>query len=119
MNRCPGCEHDLEIQSLSCPACGIVYSGRFRRPRLARLPAEMQHLVEELIVAETNLKEAAERLEISFPTLRKRLDALVEAMKQLREQDAAAERALLRAVDDGSLRPEEAARQIKELHGGL
>lgn len=78
----------------------------------------MQRLVEELILAETNLKEAAEQLEISFPTLRKRLDALVEAMKQLREQDAATERALLRAVEDGLLRAEEAARQIKELHGG-
>jgi hypothetical protein len=119
MHHCLNCDGVLELTRLACPACGLAYEGGFRLPRLARLSAEQQDLVERVILAGGNLKDAARDLEISFPTLRKRLDAVVEALTRLGEADGESCRALLDEVERERRAPEEAARLIKELRGGL
>ena len=119
MHRCPQCSGTVEIRHLACAACGLGLEGRFRLPRLARLSPELQELVEQLVLAGTNLKDVALRLEVSYPTLRKRLDQLIEALRRLCEEDEAETRALLEEVQHGRMRAEEAARLIKELRGGL
>ncbi len=87
-------------------------------PRLARLSPDQQRLAEALLDHGGNLKETAASLEVSYPTLRKRLDALVAALEMLRARDEARTRALLEAVEAGELAAEEAARLITEMNGG-
>jgi hypothetical protein len=97
----------------------VSYSGNFSLPRLARLSPAQQHLAEQLVLAAGNLKLMAASLEVSYPTLRKRLDELVEALARLRTDDDARTAELLKAVEAGDMKPETAARSIKELKGGL
>jgi hypothetical protein len=96
----------------------MAYEGPMAQARLARLGAEDQHLVEQIVLASGNLKEVAGVLQISYPTLRKRLDGLIESLRSLRRQDEADTRNLLDQVEHGTLRPEAAARRIRELNGG-
>ena len=103
---------------MRCPACGMAYEGRVSQARLARLSAEEQHFVEQIVLASGNLKEVAGELGVSYPTLRKRLDGLIASLSALRERDEAAARELLDQVEAGTLRAEEAARRIRELNGG-
>lgn len=119
MHHCLNCRETLEVQRLACPACRLSFEGAFHLPRLARLPSEQQHLVEQFLLAGGNLKEAARSLEISYPTLRKRLDDLIEALSRLREKDDEQAGQLLDEVEDGGRRPEEAARLIKESRGAI
>lgn len=86
--------------------------------RLARLAPEEQHLVEEIVLASCNLKEVAQSLQISYPTLRKRLDSLIASMRSLRVRDEATARKLLDQVEAGSLAAEQAARRIGEMNSG-
>lgn len=88
-----------------------------QQARLARLGPEEQHLVEEIVLASCNLKEVAQSLQISYPTLRKRLDSLIASMKTLRTSDEGQARKLLDQVEAGSLAAEEAARRIGEMNG--
>lgn len=117
MRGCAICQSELEIERMRCPACGLAYEGRIGQPRLARLAPEEQQLVEEIVLASCNLKDVARALEVSYPTLRKRVDALIGALGSLRERDEAETRRLLDEVEAGALPAEEAARRIGEMNG--
>lgn len=119
MHQCLNCASNLSVAELRCASCEISYTGDFSLPRLARLSPDQQLLAEELVLAAGNLKQMAARLEVSYPTLRKRLDDLVARLAKLRSADDARVSELLDAVETGALQPEAAARLIKELHGGI
>ncbi len=118
MNQCANCHGALQVTRLHCPACGLSYEGRFHLPRLARLEPPQQALVEEIVLAAANLKDVAGSQEISYPTLKKRLDALIAALRDLRAEDEDRCRSLLDEVEAGTIKAEEAARLIRELNGG-
>lgn len=103
---------------MSCSDCGLGFDGRFSTPRLARLSAEQQALAERILLTGGNLKEVALAEKVSYPTLRKRVDALIESLESLRESDREASRRLLEEVETGRARPEEAARLMREMNGG-
>jgi len=119
MHQCINCQSELEIRELRCAACEIGYVGDFQPPRLARLSASQQLLAEQLVLAAGNLKQMAASLEVSYPTLRKRLDELIDALTGLRSADDARADGYLKAVEAGRLTPEAAARRIKELNGAI
>lgn len=119
MHQCLNCDSSLTAAKLHCDTCQVSYVGNFSLPRLARLPAGQQHLAEQLVLAAGNLKLMAANLEVSYPTLRKRLDELVETLDALRSQDDVRAAELLAAVEAGDMQPEVAARLIKELKGAL
>jgi hypothetical protein len=119
MHQCLNCSSTLAVTNLSCGTCGVSYSGRFLLPRLGRLSPDQQRLAEHLVLAAGNLKQMSANLEVSYPTLRKRLDELVAALADLRKADEAAAAGLLDEVERGGTTPESAARLIRELNGAL
>ena len=117
MRECVNCHGPLQAARLSCPACGLSFEGTFYMPRLARLDPDQQQLAEQLILAAGNLKDVAAALDVSYPTLRKRLDTLIVALRDLRAADETQISEFLRAVEAGTMTAETAARLIRELHG--
>ena len=117
MHKCVNCGGSIAVARMACEACGLGFEGRFNLPRLARLSAAEQDLGERLLLAGGNLKEVAGALEVSYPTLRKRLDDLIAALRRLRDEDEKRCQVYLDAVESGAMTPEEAARLIKELKG--
>ena len=118
MSRCKQCDQTLEVTELRCPACAVTFSGTFATGRLARLTGDQQRLIEQVILAGANLKEVARDSQVSYPTFRKRLDAVIADLAQLRREDEARAEALLDDVERKRLAPEAAARQIREMNGG-
>jgi hypothetical protein len=59
----------------------------------------------------------ASAIEVSYPTLRKRIDNLIAALRALREEDDAQIAEFLGAVEAGEMTAETASRLIRELHG--
>ena len=116
---CPVCTKNLEITQLSCHSCDIRLEGAFRAPRLARLAPDYQKFVEALVLCGGNLKELTELLEISYPTLRKRLDTVIDALRGLKKEDEKAIGGILQQIEAGTLSAEKGLRQIKELNGEL
>lgn len=119
MHQCLNCHSTLAVAKLHCDTCGITYAGSFSLPRLARLSPAQQQLAEQLVLAAGNLKLMAANLGVSYPTLRKRLDELVAALRELRAADSEQADKYLGAVEAGEMVPETAERLIKELQGGL
>jgi hypothetical protein len=75
-------------------------------------------LAERIVLAAGSLKDVAGALDISYPTLRKRLDALIRALEDLQARDDEQIRRLLDRVEAGAMTSEEAARLIREMNGG-
>ena len=119
MHQCSNCNSALVPAKLRCESCELGFTGEFQLPRLARLSPAEQQLAELLILASGNLKQMASSLEISYPTLRKRLDELMGSLNSLRAADDALAAAYLDDVEAGRLMPEAAARRIQELNGAI
>ncbi len=108
----------MDIGRYDCHHCAVQCEGGFAVPRLARLPGDMQQLAEQILLAGGNLKEVSGWQDVSYPTLRKRVDALIATLEELRREDEANVDALLADVESGAVRAEYAARRINEIHGG-
>jgi hypothetical protein len=78
----------LDVVRLACPACSTVVEGEFGIPLLARLDAEDQELLLSFLNSSGSLKELARRYGVSYPTVRNRLDALIERVEALAAAEA-------------------------------
>jgi hypothetical protein len=88
---CPSCQGLLKVQRLACETCGTMVGGSFDLPILAQLPGEDQEFIVRLIEASGSLKEMARVYGISYPTMRNRLDSLIDKIAQIRKNTDAEE----------------------------
>jgi hypothetical protein len=77
---CPVCAGELEISRLHCGSCGTTIEGEFGVGRFGRLSREQMALLESFLRSRGNLKEMERALGISYPTVRARVEALVQAL---------------------------------------
>ena len=84
---CPSCHGSLHVSQLSCPSCSTQVSGNYPLPVLMRLPAEEQAFILQFFLSGGSLKEIASQIGISYPTVRNRLDDLIEKVKQLSTEE--------------------------------
>jgi len=83
---CPSCGHNLAIKRLACPQCGTEIEGLYELPVLASLGRDDQDFVERFVTASGSLKEMARLLGVSYPTVRNRLDEIIEQIRRLQEE---------------------------------
>ena len=88
---CPSCQGLLKVQQLICDTCATTVGGSFDLPILAQLPEEDQEFIVRLIEASGSLKEMARVYGISYPTVRNRLDSLIDKIAQIRKKTDAEE----------------------------
>ena len=84
---CPSCQGILEVNRLVCNSCETSVEGLYNLPVLAQLPAEDQDFILKLIQASGSLKELAGLYGISYPTVRNRLDSLIEKISLIQEKN--------------------------------
>jgi len=87
---CPVCAGELAISRLHCRTCGTTLEGEFGVGRFGKLSREQMALLESFLRSRGNLKEMERALGISYPTVRGRVEALVQALG-LAEGEAAQE----------------------------
>ena len=113
--ECAFCAGPLRVSKLTCTDCGLSREGLFFTPRLFRLPREDQRLVELFVLSSGSLKKMAELLGLSYPTVRSRLDGLIERLQQEQERDAALKQQVLDDIEQGRVKPKEGMRMIDAL----
>jgi len=77
---CPVCAGELAISRLHCRTCGTTLEGEFGVGRFGKLSREQMALLESFLRSRGNLKEMERALGISYPTVRGRVEALVQAL---------------------------------------
>lgn len=79
--NCPSCDTTLNVSEFCCPSCSTKVSGQFVLPVLAQLSKEDQEFALQFILFSGSLKDMANKMGVSYPTVRNRLDDLIEKLK--------------------------------------
>lgn len=102
----------MRISKLTCEECGLSHGGDFFTPRLYRLESEDQRFVEFFVLASGSLKQMAELLGVSYPTVRSRLDKLIEKLKDEQGKDEQRKQCILEDVEAGRISAKQGMRMI-------
>ncbi len=79
---CPSCSGRLAVKRLRCGRCATEVEGLYPLPALVSLLPDDQEFILHFIKASGSLKEMASILKVSYPTVRNRLDEIIEKLKQ-------------------------------------
>ena len=122
VTACPVCDSALQVTELTCSVCRTRLAGEFPAPPLARLAPDHQTFIETFVRCRGVIRDVERALGISYPTVRARLDAAVDALEVLLAAEpervalnAERRRTLLEKVEGGLLTPEEAAEHLRHL----
>lgn len=113
--RCPYCYGRMKVRSLVCKSCGTEVRGKFALSRLLRLTPAQQDFVARFVQASGSLKEMASVLGVSYPTVRSRLDRIIDVLKGEQPPEPDRRASILDAVEEGHLSPEDAAALLARL----
>ena len=105
----------MAVTQMTCGACQVTIAAAFPMSRLAGLPIEHQRFIEMFVLAGGNLKEIAEQVGVSYPTIRSRLDKVIEALRGEIGKTQRVRGNVLDAVEPGKTNAEAAARLIKQI----
>jgi hypothetical protein len=78
---CPSCVSSLTVSQLSCLNCETTIKGNYSLPELLLLTDEEQKFILEFFLESGSLKKMAEKLGKSYPTVRNKLDDIIEKIK--------------------------------------
>jgi len=79
---CPCCGRKLAVKRLCCEKCATEVEGLYPLPALASLPRDDQDFILDFIKASGSLKEMAALLKVSYPTVRNRLDEIIDKLEE-------------------------------------
>ncbi len=114
-NSCPSCSISLVVTRLTCPSCSVQLEGEFALPLLLRLPADDLAFVLEFVRASGSLKEMAKLRGQSYPTIRNRLNDIIERLHPEPSEPEQRRRQILDAIAKGDLSVTEATKLLKEI----
>ena len=80
IHNCPVCGSGLRVTRLRCPSCNTVIEGDFQTERLLSLNAQQRSFVLSFLRNRGNIREMEKELGISYPTVRSRLDDIIQAI---------------------------------------
>src|SRR5262249_40479954 len=134
MNRmlpaCPVCSGPVFISEISCEDCDTRVRGSFETTRFSKLTGEHLEFIELFLRSRGNLSCVADEMEISFPTVSKRLDMALVALGLMdgpvsngkhnmssidagrREEER---NRVIEMLDRGEISAEEATRRLKDI----
>ena len=118
---CPVCGEKFHVSKLTCHRCQTTLSGDFEPCRFCSLNAEQKAFLEVFVKSRGNIKEVERELGISYPTVRSRLENVLEAMgyrvedNSPREDVAGRRREILEALSRGEISSDDAVKLMKAL----
>lgn len=80
LGKCPVCQSRLQVIKLRCDCCNTEISGEFEPDKFSYLSREDKYFIEVFIKKRGNIKEIEKELGISYPTVRRNLDQVIEAL---------------------------------------
>ena len=78
--KCPSCNGNLAVSKLHCHPCDIALEGDFTIPTLLRLNRAQLDFVEVFLKNRGIIREVERELGVSYPTVRARLDEVLDAI---------------------------------------
>ncbi|HAS72592.1 MAG TPA: hypothetical protein DCS67_00435 [Clostridiales bacterium UBA8960] len=115
LGKCPVCSSKLRVVRLECNHCKTGIDGNFELDKLSYLSDEQKEFVEIFIKNRGNIKEIEKDLGISYPTVRRNLDQVIEALgySVKPSEDEVSKKEILEKLSKGEINSEEALKKLK------
>lgn len=111
ISKCPGCQGSLRISTLQCPDCGMELKSDFELSVFDQLDSEQYKFLLAFLKGRGSLKEVQSDLQMSYPTVKKKLDELLIALNI----NKAVEKDNLKEIDVSNLNVDYTSRQASEI----
>lgn len=79
--HCPSCEGRLVVKRLRCECCETEVDGLYPLPPLSSFSSEDQAFIQQFVKSSGSLKEMATLTKVSYPTVRNKLNDIIEKLK--------------------------------------
>ena len=131
-NKCLLCSGTLEITETACLECGVQMRGHFALAPYRQLDADQMRFLETFLRCRGVIRDMEAALGIAYPTVRKRMDALLDALgfadgphptppappaPMTAAETAARRKDILAAIQTGAMDAESGLRALEELAG--
>lgn len=81
--QCPSCENALSVSRMKCSHCETEVNGNYELPLFLKLSREEQDFILSFFVSSGSIKEMAKQAELSYPTMRNKMDDLISKIKTM------------------------------------
>jgi hypothetical protein len=110
----------LYVSELSSEDGSVTIRGRFRVPRVSQIDRHHQDFLETFLRCRGVISSVEKELGISYPTVRARLDSLLEALDlepvkpaKRKSEDSELKRSILEQLENGTISAAEAKEKLK------
>lgn len=115
LGKCPVCDQNLNITKLTCNSCGTTIEGEFNQCKFCTLEKEQKQFIEIFIKNRGNIKEIEKEMNISYPTVRNKLENVIEALGyKAKPAEVTNKTEILKKLSDGKITTDEALEMINE-----
>lgn len=118
LGKCPICSSKMQVVKLHCDSCDTSISGEFELDKFSYLSREEKYFIEVFIKKRGNIKEIEKELGISYPTVRRNLDQVIEALGYSVEEEVDLSEkekgSILERLAKGEITSTEAMRLLEE-----
>ncbi len=116
ITQCPSCNSSkLHAVKIDCSDCNTRFEGQFAIPSLLQLSEGDLQFILDFVRCSGSLKEMAAKQKISYPTLRNKLNVLIEIIENLEIEKDGSRSQILQLLENGTITAQEAANMLKKL----
>ena len=114
--HCPSCNSSkLHVTKIDCTNCGTKFDGIFDIPTLLKLPEDDIQFIIDFVKCSGSLKEMAANHQVSYPTLRNKLNLLIDSIAKLELNNKTSKTAVLQLLEEGKITASKAAIMLGKL----
>ena len=125
ISECPVCHNDFVVTRLSCDNCGTELTGEFTLSKFNYLDTEKLYFIEIFMKNRGNIKAIEKEMNLSYPTIKKMLDEVIEQLGYNSESDQEEEpeekyegptrKEIIEKISNGEISPEEGAKLLAKV----
>lgn len=84
---CPSCESSLNVSQMKCGNCDTTVNGDYDLPLYLKLSREEQDFILNFFLSSGSIKEMAKQADLSYPTMRNKMDDLIQKIEVLKSEN--------------------------------
>lgn len=116
ITQCPSCEGSrVQVTKIECRGCSTTFDGKFEIHPLLKMPEEDLQFIFDFVKCSGSLKDMASQEQVSYPTLRNRLNALIETIENFEVKQGDAKGEVLKLLEEGKISAKEAAKRLQKI----
>lgn len=116
ITHCPSCDSSrVQAVKIECVDCHTRFEGQFDIPILLKLSEEDIKFILDFVRCSGSLKEMATQQQVSYPTLRNRLNNLIDTVNNLEIKTEGSKSEILQLLEEGKITAKDAANMLRKL----